>query len=370
MKRRIAACVLALAMCLSLGTTVLAAGGFSDVPENAWYLPYLDDAVASGLIAGRGDGVFAPADSITGAEGVKLAACIHQLFTDGAITLENGSPWYATYMDYALENGILDAALDSAAVGSPIARADLMDMVCRAIPQAQRVEKNDIPDGAIPDIFSGAAYRDSVYTLYRMGIVGGSDDRGSCLPDDPIKRSEVAALCVRTIDPDQRLTVELAAPATELDQLRARAADHGDLCAAATLGYMGLSETSTIADYLQSSGWAETFSFLTEIPQSRQISQAGDELYVIIPASADTAVRVYSYVMDESNGYMGGRGELLAEFTGDPFLLRCNVSDIFPNVVVVLETADGETLEYSPSISLKDGTLGVPDTGVYDFSQY
>ena len=48
MKKRISVLMLTLALCLSLGAPALAAGGFSDVAQNAWYLKYLDTAVSSG----------------------------------------------------------------------------------------------------------------------------------------------------------------------------------------------------------------------------------------------------------------------------------------------------------------------------------
>ena len=112
MKKRISVLMLTLALCLSLGAPALAAGGFSDVAQNAWYLKYLDTAVSSGLINGRGDGRFSPDDDITGAEAVKLAACISQLLSDGSVTLTSGSPWYASYMEYAVKKGILASALD------------------------------------------------------------------------------------------------------------------------------------------------------------------------------------------------------------------------------------------------------------------
>ena len=198
MKKRISVLMLTLALCLSLGAPALAAGGFSDVAQNAWYLKYLDTAVSSGLINGRGDGRFSPDDDITGAEAVKLAACISQLLSDGSVSLTNGSPWYASYMEYAVEKGILASALDQHAIlasaldqhalSTPIMRAELMDMVCRAIPEAQRTEINSIPDGSILDVAPSAPYRDNVYALYRMGIVTGSDKRGSCLPEKYITR--------------------------------------------------------------------------------------------------------------------------------------------------------------------------------------
>ena len=185
MKKRIVAFMLTLTLCLSLVVLALAAGNFYDVDKNAWYLKYLDTAVSSGLIDGRGNGRFAPNDDITGAEAVKLAACIGQILSEGSVSLTNGFPWYATYMEYAVEHGFIDARFDQYTLNAPIVRAKLMDMLCRAIPQAQRREINDIPDGAIPDLSASASYRDNVYTLYRMGIVTGSDKWGSCQPELP-----------------------------------------------------------------------------------------------------------------------------------------------------------------------------------------
>ena len=55
---------------------------------------------------------------------------------------------------------------------------------------------------------------------------------------------------------------------------------------------------------------------------------------------------------------------------GAPILLKCNFSDILPNTVVNIVDNEGNTLEWHPSISLKDGSInryGVEDK-VYDFT--
>lgn len=359
MKKRIFSLILTLALCFSLSVPAFAAGGFRDVDKNAWYLKYLGTAVNSGLINGRGGGVFAPNDSITGAEAVKLAACINQILTDGAVSLTNGSPWYASYMEYALEKGLIDAELDQYGVSAPISRAQLMDMLCRAIPQSQRREINYIPEGSIPDLFYSADYRDNVYTLYRMGVVTGSGPRGACLPDEDIKRSEVAALVARIVDPNLRVAFSLEAPATSLSELYQRTEDSGALCAAACLGYVPAYDEAAAM---------ELYPFLTDIPADNYIDAGGDELYLIIPCP-DIAATVYASEVDwESYSYV--RGRLLGVFDGEPFFLRCNVSEIVTNTIVLLTTGDGKTVEFSPSISMKDGTLIVPQSGVYDFTRY
>ena len=211
MKKRILALILTLVLSLSPGVPALAAGVFSDVDRNAWYFQYLDTAVSSGLIDGRGNGRFSPHDDITGAEAVKIAACIGQLLSEGSVTLRSGSPWYAPYLEYAVQRGILDARPDQYTLNAPMARAKLMDMLCRAIPGDQRREINSIPDGSILDLSTSAPYRDNVYTLYRMGIVAGSDKRGSCLPDKSISRAEVAALIARIVNEDLRVAFQLEA---------------------------------------------------------------------------------------------------------------------------------------------------------------
>lgn len=359
MKKRIFSFILALVLCFAFSVPAFAAGGFYDVDKNAWYLKYLGTAVDSGLINGRGGGMFAPNDSITGAEAVKLAACINQILIDGSVSLTNGSPWYANYMEYAMEKGIIDFELDQYGASAAISRAKLMDMLCRAIPEDQRREINFIPEGSIPDIFYSADYRDNIYTLYRMGIVTGSGPRGACLPDEDIKRSEVAALVARIVNPNLRVTFSLEAPATSLSELYRRTEDAGAFCAAAFLGYApNYDETAAM----------KLYPFLVDVPADNYIDAGGDELYLIIPCS-DIAATVYACDVDwESYSYI--RGRLLGVFDGEPFFLRCNVSEIVTNTLVLLTTEGGKTFEFSPSISMKDGTLAVPGNGVYDFTRY
>ena len=359
MKKRIFACTLMLALCLSLSGPVRAAGGFHDVEQNAWYLQYLDTAVDSGLINGRGNGVFAPNDSITIAEAAKLAACLNQYLTDGSVSLTSGNPWYATYVEYAADHDLIDASFNQYNIGAPISRAILMDMLCRAIPEDQRREINTIPDGSIPDLFASAHYSGNIYTLYRMGVVTGSGPRGACLPDENIRRSEVAALIARVVDPNLRVSFRLQAPAATLPELRRRVEDSGAFCAAAHLGY---------APAYDESAAMELYPFLTDVPAGNYIDAGGDELYLIVPCR-DIAATVYATDIDWEN-YNYTRGRLLGIVEGEPFLLRCNVSDIFTNSLIALSTANGEVFEFSPSISLKDGTLAVPESGVYDFTRY
>ena len=139
-----------------------------------------------------------------------------------------------------------------------------------------------------------------------------------------------------------------------------------DFCAVAHLGYLDGSYYE-IMSHVEDLGMLEEFPFL-EIPKENYLPLAGGELYAVIPADANAAITVYTGVMDETD-FTVKAGEKLAEFTGgEPVLLKCNVSEIMPNVVLEI-TANGVMHTYSPSLSGENGQL-VETGGVYDFSPY
>ena len=47
----------------------------------------------------------------------------------------------------------------------------------------------------------------------------------------------------------------------------------------------------------------------------------------------------------------------------EPFIIQCNVSDIFSDATIQL-TYQGDTVEFSPFISLKDGSLEIGEHGL------
>ena len=109
MKKRILCALLCVAMLATLSVTALADGlPFTDVPASQWYYQDVETAYNNGLINGKSATRFAPDDNLTYAEAVKLAACMHQKYTTGTVTLKNGDPWYKSYVDYCEMNAIID----------------------------------------------------------------------------------------------------------------------------------------------------------------------------------------------------------------------------------------------------------------------
>lgn len=82
----------------------------------------------------------------------------------------------------------------------------------------------------------------------------------------------------------------------------------------------------------------------------------GNEVYLIIPRWSDTVISVTELVE-------GAAGEQLYSDIGMPFLLRCNLSDLYPNTLVTFTSSQG-TLTFSPSISLMDGSVVLPEGGL------
>ena len=75
---------------------------FEDVRENDWYYADVMRAVENGLISGVSATEFKPQDNITIAAVIKLSACLHQLRSQGTVTLTPGeTTWYDPYVEYA-----------------------------------------------------------------------------------------------------------------------------------------------------------------------------------------------------------------------------------------------------------------------------
>ncbi len=227
--KRILSIILMLTTILSLLTGTALAGsspdtekteGFADIGENDWFYSDVIQAASYGLISGMPDGLFHADDHITYAQTVKLAACLHQMKTQGAITLTNGDPWYASYRDYAGANGIETCSMleTSEWATCAVERIDFVRILHSAISEADYPAINSIADHSIPDFQLLAEedgdYGKCVYDFYRAGILTGSDG-GYFYPDSFVKRSEVAAILNRIVDPSVRKSTAITVPAED-----------------------------------------------------------------------------------------------------------------------------------------------------------
>ncbi len=210
---------LALGLVFSLSINGLAAGGmknftadraytgFTDVPEAAWYHGSVKAAFEYGLVKGSTPTTYNPTGTLTVAEAIVMADRIHILYETGKDTLQNGTPWYQTYVDYALEKGIItEGAFDS--YTRNITRAEMADIFTRALPKKEYAVINYIDESCPADVV-GHPFETSVRTLYEAGILTGNDPYGTFTPDANIIRSEAAAIVSRIVDPNLRKQVQL-----------------------------------------------------------------------------------------------------------------------------------------------------------------
>ena len=217
--KRILSILLFAALMLNAVMTVAAEGTkFNDVPATAWYYSDVYDAVTLGIVNGKSDTTFAPNDNLTYSEAIKLAACMHQLYTDGAVTLAPSlrGKWYQSYVDYANENAIITKEYD---YGETVTRIGYMEIFANALPSEALKTINYVGDNSIPDVPSSMENAASIYKLYRAGILTGVDTAHNCKPMSTITRCEVAAIITRMMNPEKRISFSMGEETPDMYEL-------------------------------------------------------------------------------------------------------------------------------------------------------
>lgn len=116
------------------------------------------------------------------------------------------------------------------------------------------------------------------------------------------------------------------------------------------LAYLGYRDSSSITYYEEK--YLNTDNIDT-------IDISSEEHYLIIPREPNMKVEVYKESMEADP-------ELIKKFdVAKPFIVCCNISDIFPDCKIVITSSDGnKSIEFSPYISLKDGSVQIGDNGI------
>jgi len=190
-------------------------GQFSDVSEADWFSSYVREATNFGLIFGMGDGSFDPYGLLTIGQAVALAARLSSIYTTGTLSFEPSVPFYAVYVSYALEHGIIHSHSDYTA---PVTRAQFAKMIYNALPTDVFEIINEIPPFGINDVSYQTDTDKAVYSLFRAGILTGSDRFGTFSGGSNLLRAEAAAIMVRLASPASRVQFHLPSqiPAEEL----------------------------------------------------------------------------------------------------------------------------------------------------------
>lgn len=115
------------------------------------------------------------------------------------------------------------------------------------------------------------------------------------------------------------------------------------------LAYLGYDEINDLSFYIE--------NYLDSEDLPVHYLSKGD-YYLVIPRYPDMEVRLYQ------NDFETADRSLFYEEKGcRPFIIQCNVSDIFPDATICL-SYQGETAEFSPCISLADGSVLAGERGL------
>jgi len=115
------------------------------------------------------------------------------------------------------------------------------------------------------------------------------------------------------------------------------------------VAYLGYDEISELSFYIQKYLDSENIPI-------HYLSQG--EYYLVIPRYSNMSLLLYKNDIQTMDSSL-----IFEEKECSPFIIQCNVSDIFSSATICF-TYNNETIEFSPFISLKDGTVVVGDRGI------
>lgn len=184
------------------------AGQFTDVSDSDWYAENVKMAYELSLVNGTSDSSFSPNSNLTIAEAITLASRMNNVYYGNTYTFVTGNVWYQTYVDYAIEKGIIKKDeyinFDNFAT-----RYQFAEIFSSALPDDALQVINHVADDSIPDVSMQSSYATAVYKLYRAGVLTGNDTKGTFAPNTNIQRSAVAAIVSRMANVKLRQRITL-----------------------------------------------------------------------------------------------------------------------------------------------------------------
>ena len=152
-----------------------------------------------------------------------------------------------------------------------------------------------------------------------------------------------------------------------LTALQQKINHHSKGAGVAFIGYVD--SQSTEVDLRAYYAGSETGKAYPDLVYAPLYMAEGQEFYAIIPPNGKGTIIVYPSTMTDDGEYADDKSSPLhVGEPGEPLLLRCNLSEIYSNVLIAV-TDGGGALDFRPSLSMENGHLQ-EIVGVYDFSIY
>ena len=168
---------------------------FPDVPDAAWFAPYVTRLVSGGVVNGYEDGLFRPKNDVTWGEALKLILLASGFRAQNPVKAQNGaepSHWASGYLSLAEKRGYLRTGSVSD-MDRAITRNEMAELCAAALELTAAA-----PEDTFADSRRAAALR-----LFAAGILEGSfNEAGQRVfkGEDKLQRAEICAVLTRVQD--------------------------------------------------------------------------------------------------------------------------------------------------------------------------
>ena len=217
MKKRMISLILSLTLLLSLSVPAFAAAPaskshFTDVPTSHWAYTQIERAYSDGVIAGTAGnaanytGVFSPSGTLTEAQFVTIMtrAFFNDELEAAKKVVGSNAKWYAAAQKVAEDKHLLTFVQGK--MDAPITRYDMAAIMTNIMsakefpgrPDVTEIEEtyNKIADfKSIPN-----SYQVSVASVFAMGLIAGTDSKGTFSGSSYMNRAQAAVVYGRMKD--------------------------------------------------------------------------------------------------------------------------------------------------------------------------
>ena len=154
---------------------------------------------------------------------------------------------------------------------------------------------------------------------------------------------------------------------TGLAALQKSIRESGGTVGIAFLGYTDSEGTEeTLKSLVKESACVRSYPFLSE---TGVVAYEGAEVFALVPGGNDCRITVCKAGITGEGTYIDWTDEVIYEGRpGEAVILRCNLSEICANVLVMAEGSGG-TLQFHPRLSMENGHVEA-QPGCFDFSVY
>ena len=196
-QKRLMSGALSIALALTMVSTSAFAVSvkFTDVPSSHWASSSISEMADKGIMSGIGNNLFAPSNTLTGAEFVTMI--VRHFYEDKLGT--EGEKWYSEFMDAAKSANILTGT--NVTAEGTINRYDMAQLMYNVL-KAEGITTSSLSDTSKVADWSAvpSTYRDAVSVCYNMGMLSGIDSKGTFNGNGKMDRAQAAVVMDRLLE--------------------------------------------------------------------------------------------------------------------------------------------------------------------------